>query len=278
MSGSLKRAMAERAGRAARGGGHGPIQSQPRGEPRGPGPQRGQQDPSGTPFPGASSGLVPLGEPRGPRGSRGGSGGVRTRSLRVKGAVSPRGAAVSGRSRALSIAGCPGGAEGPWEPRGRPFVSGWFVCLLCGLPFMLIRPALGLIDLRGGQLRPSRETSGLADCGENNDRIGESGVEAGTAPAAPAPGHTQVGTRPPRRSWGCPAEAAGLDRLPGTPLAPGVRRSPRPCPGHRLGGYRYQLRGDSAGGMCLLQKGRGEHTEKRGQIHPQRQISSLSPK
>lgn len=140
MSGSLKRAMAKRAGRVGRGGGHSPIQSRPRGKPSGTGNLEG------------AAGL--LGGPR-PRPSRG-SGGVRPRSLLLKGSCFPAGLCrfrgVPGRSPPRAARG----AGGPWEPRGRPFVLGWFVCLLCGLPFMLIRPALDLIDLRGGQLRPSR--------------------------------------------------------------------------------------------------------------------------
>lgn len=139
---------------------------------------------------------------------------------------------------------------------------GWFVCLLCGLPFMLIGPALGLIDLRGGQLRPSRETSALADCGENNDRIGETGRHS--PPPSPARVHTQVGTRPPRRPGGARLKLQGwTDRL-GHPWGrwEGVWRSPWPSPSHQLGGYQYQLRGDSAGGICLHQKRQGEHIEE----------------
>lgn len=183
MSGSLKRAMAKRAGTVARGGGHSPIQSRPRGKPSGN--LEGAAGPLGDPL----ARLFP--QPRPSRGSRGAPG-MSGPAPCGKRELFPRGALqVSGRSRALSTAGCPGGAGEPWEPRGRPFVLGWFVCLLCGLPFMLIRPALGLIDLRGGQPRPSRQTSALADCGENKDGIGETGVRGRhSPPPSPASVHS----------------------------------------------------------------------------------------
>lgn len=71
------------------------------------------------------------------------------------------------------------GREGAGEPRGRLFVS---VCLFAVWSLLYFDQAwllaLGLTDLRGGHLRSSRETSALADCGENNDRIGETNAES----------------------------------------------------------------------------------------------------
>lgn len=112
MSGSLKRAMAKRAGRVGRGGGHSPIQSRPRGKPSGTGNLEG------------AAGL--LGDPR-PRPSRG-SGGVRPRSLLLKGSCFParlcRFRGVPGRSPPRAARGA-GGALGA---AGAPVCFG-LVCL-----------------------------------------------------------------------------------------------------------------------------------------------------
>lgn len=92
MSGSLKRAVAKWAGRVARGGGHSPIRSRPRGKASGARNLEGVAGLLRDSLPrrpgGASPGPVPLGEPR---GQPGGSGGVRARSLRVKGSCFPAG-------------------------------------------------------------------------------------------------------------------------------------------------------------------------------------------
>lgn len=170
----------------------------------------------------------------------------------VKGSWFSRGARqVSGCSRALPTPGSGWGGRGGgtggafWEPRGRLFIWGWFVCLFAVWPLLYfdqaLLPALGLIDLRGGQLGPSRETSALAGCGENNDRYRRNRREKANNslpphPPTPTPSacsHADGDAATPE-TWGCPGEAAGPDRPPGTPL--GSRGERREAPGpHPVG-------------------------------------------
>lgn len=141
--------------------------------------------------------------------------------------ISPRGAAGFEAFPDTPHPGLRGvvGREGAGEPRGRLFVS---VCLFAVWALLYFDQAwllaLGLIDLRGGHWRPSRETSALADCGENNDRIGETNVESKhSLPPHPPPS-------PPRRvftrRWGCDLprdlEVSGRAELAASDT-PGVR-------------------------------------------------------
>lgn len=124
MSGSLKRAMAKRAGRVGRGGGHSPTQSRPRGKPSGTGNLEGAAGPLEDPRPRPS---------RGAAGQPGGSGGVRTRSLRLKGSCFP-----AGRCR---FRGVPGRSP-PRAPRGPggPVCFG-LVCLFAVWPPLYVDQA-----------------------------------------------------------------------------------------------------------------------------------------
>lgn len=179
--------MAERAGSGARGGGHVPFQSRPRGQPkrspdlgggtgkprrrRSAGPRGDTLHTPPTPrlLPAAPGGGLPRprparGHPRG-RGATavgsggGGPGGVRTRSLgRGRGKlVSPRGAAGFGAFPGAPQSGLHGegggmrgGGGGGLGAAGAPVCLG-FVCLFAVWPLLYFDqarlPAVGLIDL-----------------------------------------------------------------------------------------------------------------------------------
>lgn len=132
MSGSLKRAVAKWAGRVARGGGHSPIRSRPRGKASGARNLEGVAGLLGDSLPRRPGGDFPRARPS--RGAPGAAGGLRgcPGSLPAgQGELFPRGALpVSGRSRALSTAGCPVGAgAGPGSRGGaRLFWVSLFVC------------------------------------------------------------------------------------------------------------------------------------------------------